>query len=117
MRDKVEAFIEERVYPLERSSTTSTTSAYFAMMRPLMAEAKALGIWALGHPQEIGGQGMPFAAYVLINEVIGRSEHAIVALGTHTLQDALMLHRFAAEAWKDRYLARWSPASSSPPCR
>ena len=73
-------------------------------MRPLMAEAKAAGIWALGHPREIGGHGMPFADYVLINEVIGRSEHAIVALGTHTLQDALMLHHFAAKEWKDRYL-------------
>lgn len=104
IRDKVEAFIEERVYPLEQQLDDVDNERYFALMRPLMAEAKARGIWALGHPREIGGQGMPFAAYVLINEVIGRSEHAIVALGTHTLQDSLMLWRFAGEAWKQRYL-------------
>ncbi len=104
VRDKVEAFIEERVYPLEHQLDDVDNERYFALMRPLMAEAKARGIWALGHPKEIGGQGVPFAAYVLINEVIGRSEHAIVALGTHTLQDSLMLHRFAGDAWKQRYL-------------
>jgi acyl-CoA dehydrogenase len=104
IRDKVEAFIEERVYPLEQQLDDVDNERYFALMRPLMAEAKARGIWALGHPREIGGQGVPFAAYVLINEVIGRSEHAIVALGTHTLQDSLMLARFASEAWKQRYL-------------
>ncbi|MBY0320534.1 MAG: acyl-CoA dehydrogenase family protein [Reyranella sp.] len=104
IRGKVEAFIEERVYPLEQQLDDVDNERYFALMRPLMAEAKARGIWALGHPKEIGGQGLPFAAYVLINEVIGRSEHAIVALGTHTLQDALMLHRFAGDAWKEKYL-------------
>ena len=92
VRDKVEGFIEERVYPLEAELDDIDNDRYFALMRPLMAEAKARGIWALGHPREIGGQGLPFAAYVLINEVIGRSEHAIVALGTHTLQDAALRH-------------------------
>lgn len=104
LRDKVERFIEDSVYPVERQLDDVDNSAYFAVMRPLMARAKALGIWALGHPQEIGGHGMPFADYVLINEVIGRSEHAIVALGTHTLQDSLMLHAFASAQWKARYL-------------
>lgn len=104
VRERVEAFVEECVYPLERELDDVDNDRYFALMRPLMAEAKRRGIWALGHPREIGGQGMPFAAYVLINEVIGRSEHAIVALGTHTLQDSLMLHEFAATSWKERYL-------------
>ena len=43
-------------------------------MARLMDEAKEEGLWALGHPKEIGGQGMPFMDYVYINEVIGRSE-------------------------------------------
>lgn len=104
VRERVEAFVEGSVYPLERELDDVDNDRYFALMRPLMAEAKKRGIWALGHPREIGGQGMPFAAYVLINEVIGRSEHAIVALGTHTLQDSLMLQQFAATSWKERYL-------------
>jgi acyl-CoA dehydrogenase len=106
LRHRVERFVEERVYPLEAQLDDAENEAYFALMRPLMDEAKASGIWALGHPREIGGQGMPFASYVLVNEVIGRAEHAIVALGTHTLQDSLMLHRFGSPQIKERFLAR-----------
>lgn len=106
LRDTVERFVEDRVYPLEPQLDDADEETYFALMRPLMAEAKALGIWALGHPQEIGGRGMPFAAYALVNEVIGRAEHAIVALGTHTLQDSLMLHRFGSAEVKERFLGR-----------
>ena len=35
--------------------------------------AKDENIWALGHPKDIGGGGMPFMDYVYINEVIGKS--------------------------------------------
>jgi len=106
LRDRVERFVEERVYPLETRLDDADDETYFALMRHLMDEDKSSGIWALGHPREIGGQGMPFASYVLVNEVIGRAEHAIVALGTHTLQDSLMLHRFASPQVKDRFLTR-----------
>ena len=44
------------------------------VMAELMSEAKAAGLWALGHPKEIGGQGLPFLDYVYVNEVVGRSE-------------------------------------------
>ncbi len=40
----------------------------------LQAEAKARGLWALGHPEEIGGGGLPFMDFVYLNEIIGRSE-------------------------------------------
>ena len=68
-----------------------------------MAAAKAAGLWALGHPKEIGGQGLPFLDYVYVNEVVGRSELATVALGTHSLQDSIMLNLHAAPAWRDAY--------------
>jgi alkylation response protein AidB-like acyl-CoA dehydrogenase len=71
LRDKVERFIEERIYPLERSVDDVDNDAYLAVMRPLMDEAKAAGIWALGHPREIGGHGMPTDApgYRIVREI------------------------------------------------
>jgi alkylation response protein AidB-like acyl-CoA dehydrogenase len=39
-----------------------------------------------------------------VNEVVGRSSLALVALGTHSLQDSLMLHEFADAEWRDKYL-------------
>lgn len=103
-RERVRAFVEERVYPAETVLDHGDAGEARAVLAGLMAEAKAAGLWALGHPVAIGGQGMPFLDYVHVNEVVGRSQHAMVALGTHSLQDALMLDRYAAPQWRERYL-------------
>ena len=69
-----------------------------------MQLAKDKNLWALGHPKDIGGQGMPFMEYVYVNEVVGRSSPSMVALGTHSLQDSIMLREFASKTWRDAYL-------------
>ena len=104
VRARVKAFVEERVYPAEAVLDHGDPGEAQAVLGRLMAEAKAAGLWALGHPVAIGGQGMPFLDYVHVNEVVGRSQHAMVALGTHSLQDALMLDRYAAPEWRAKYL-------------
>lgn len=105
IRAEVKRFVENEVYPAEDTLDNGTPQEVMARMRALMAEAKARGLWALGHPKRIGGQGMPFMDYVYINEVIGRSQHAQVALGTHSLQDSIMLDLYAAPEWREAYLA------------
>jgi len=104
VRERVRRFIEERVYPAESVLEGNSEAAAVDTMRRLMGEAKDLGLWALGHPKEIGGQGLPFLDYVYVNEVVGRSEHAMIALGTHSLQDSIMLNLYAAPHWRARYL-------------
>ena len=71
----------KRLYPKHFVTKVNDAEAE-AEMRTLMQQAKDEGLWALGHPKEIGGQGMPFLDYVHINEVVGRSSHAMWALGT-----------------------------------
>ena len=83
-------------------------------IRRLQAEAKAEGLWALGHPKELGGGGLPFMDYVYVNEIQGRSEYGQIALGTHSLQDSLMLNQYASHEWRERYLDRSSQAEVSP---
>ena len=70
----------------------------------LKAEAKARGLWALGHPAEIGGGGLPFMDFVYLNEIIGRSEYGQVAVGSVSMQDSIMLHLYANDAQRERYL-------------
>lgn len=103
LRQRVQRFIEERVYPVEHALDAGGDDARLAMRR-LMDDAKAEGLWALGHPKEIGGGGLPFLDYVYVNEIVGRSEHAMIALGTHSLQDSIMLNLYASPEWRDRYL-------------
>jgi alkylation response protein AidB-like acyl-CoA dehydrogenase len=104
IRETVRRFIETHVYPVEAELDSADRATRRQIMARLTAAAKQAGLWALGHPKEIGGQGMPFMDYVYVNEVIGRSTYAMPALGTHSLQDSLMLHRHANAVWRERYL-------------
>jgi acyl-CoA dehydrogenase len=103
LRVSVRRFVDEEVIPREPELDADDAAAE-ALMRELQSRAKREGLWALGHPEEIGGGGLPFLDYVAINEVIGRSEHAMAALGTHSLQDSIMLHLFATPEQRERYL-------------
>src|SRR5690606_34608215 len=104
VRDAVHAFMTERVEPAEPVLRRGGDEAA-ALVADLQREAKAEGLWALGHPKELGGGGLPFLDYVYVNEVQGRSEFGQLALGTYTLQDSLMLYEHATEEQRQRYLA------------
>jgi alkylation response protein AidB-like acyl-CoA dehydrogenase len=103
LRGRVRRFVDEEVIPREAALDADDASAG-ELLRRLQDQARAQGLWALGHPAEIGGGGLSFMDYVLVNEVIGRSEHAMTALGTHSLQDSIMLHLFASPEQRQRYL-------------
>jgi alkylation response protein AidB-like acyl-CoA dehydrogenase len=70
----------------------------------LKAEARKRGLWALGHPAEIGGGGLPFMDFVYLNEIIGRSEWGKVAVGSVSMQDSIMLHLYASDDQRERWL-------------
>ncbi len=97
LRTRVMRFVEDLVYPRERELDRPWSES-LPVLDELREEAKRAGLWALGHPAELGGQGMSMRDYLLINEVIGRSEPAQAVFGTNTLQTALLLHRYA-EPW------------------
>jgi acyl-CoA dehydrogenase len=103
VRDAVHRFLTERVEPAE-PVLHEGTAASATLLAELQDEARSQGLWALGHPTELGGGGMPFRDYVYVNEVQGRSEFGQIALGTFTLQDSLMLHQYANDAQRDRWL-------------
>ena len=113
LRAAVDSFMRERVEPAEPVLHRGGDNA-IELIRDLQAQAKAEGLWALGHPAELGGGGLPFMDYVYVNEIQGRSEYGQIALGTYTLQDSLMLNTYASGEWRDRYLAKLVAAEVSP---
>ena len=113
LREHVYRFMTERVEPNEQLLIEGGPAAD-ELIATLQAEATAEGIWALGHPAEIGGGGLPFLDYVYINEVQGRSEFGQLALGTWTLQDSIMLDRHASPQWREAYLAPLVAGEISP---
>ncbi len=108
LRWRVRKFIDEQVIPLEpvlgEHWVGRETPASTQAMETLRDRARAEGLFALGHPEDLGGGGLTFSEYAYINEVIGRSLHGMHALGTLTLQDSIMFRKFASAAQKERWL-------------
>ena len=117
IRDQVRQFIEERIYPVEHILNERNDPEGHEILLGLQREAKKQGLWALGHPFNIGGKGLPFMDYVYVNEVIGRSEHANIALGTTRFRtrscSTFTPHpNGAASTWRPLSLARSFRASA-----
>lgn len=104
VRARVKTFVDKRVIPAEADLDAAGHERRWEILRALMEAAKREGLWALGHPRKIGGQGMPFLDYVYVNELVGRSPYAMPALGTHSLQDSIMLNLYADDRWREAYL-------------
>ena len=103
LRERLRCFINAEVIPLEPLLDAGGEAAALAMSG-LKTRARELGLWALGHPAEIGGGGLPFMDFVYMNEVIGRSYHGQQAVGSLSMQDSIMLHRYGTRDQKERWL-------------
>ena len=101
--DSMRQFIDEEVIPAEPVLRELTLDALVEMER-LKSEAKRRGLWALGHPRSIGGGGLGFMDVTLLNEVIGRSFFGQSAVGTWSMQDSIMLDKYANAEQRQRWL-------------
>ena len=103
LRSRMKDFIDGEVIPSETVLLGGDRAAA-DRLDELKAEAKKRGLWALGHPAEIGGGGLPFMDFVYLNEIIGRSEWGQVAVGSVSMQDSIMLHLYASDEQRERWL-------------
>jgi len=101
VRERLRGFINDVVVPAEPELDEDRRGA---RMQELKARAKREGLWALGHPTEIGGQGVPFMPFVYMNEIIGRSQFGQVAVGSVSMQDSIMLDLYASPEQRERWL-------------
>ena len=101
LKARMKAFIDDTVIPLE--SVLLGEGGHQALVG-LKARAKKEGLWALGHPSELGGGGLPFLMFAQLNEIIGRSYFGQMAVGSLSMQDSIMLHQFGSEAHKRAWL-------------
>ncbi|UYP19665.1 acyl-CoA dehydrogenase family protein [Rhodococcus sp. Z13] len=103
LRDRMRSFIDDEVVPLEPVLAGHDEESAVALAS-LKARAKELGLWALGHPEEMGGGGVSFLDFVYLNEIIGRSEYGQLAVGSVSMQDALMIQRHGTAEQKQRWI-------------
>src|SRR3954471_22872549 len=103
LRRRMKEFIDGEVIPAEPQLAAGGDGAA-DQLDALKAEAKRRDLWALGHPAEIGGGGLPFMDFVYLNEIIGRSEWGQMAVGSVSMQDSIMLHLYASDEQRERWL-------------
>lgn len=107
--DNIRAFMDEHVYPLERTFELRWEAggpAYPAPIRAVQEKAKQAGYWAFHLEKEAGGAGLPFMYYVFVNEIFGRSLLAPVCFGSAAPDsgNAEILWRFGTAEQKKRWL-------------
>ncbi len=103
LKTQMKAFINEVVIPSEPELMSEDANSE-RVAAELKTKAKEAGLWALGHPSEIGGGGVPFMDFVYLNEVIGRSHWGQWAVGSLSMQDSIMLHLYASDEQRERFL-------------
>jgi alkylation response protein AidB-like acyl-CoA dehydrogenase len=104
LKTRMKTFINDVVIPCEPELMSEDANSE-RVAAELKTKAKESGLWALGHPVEIGGGGLPFMDFVYLNEVIGRSHWGQWAVGSLSMQDSIMLHLYANEDQRERFLA------------
>ncbi len=105
LRERVRAFMEERVYPNERALARDDAAAE-GLLKQLQAQAKAAGLWAMFIGPEAGGTGTGFLPYAYLNEIIGRSPWAPLVFGCQAPDtgNAEIVHEFGTLEQKARWL-------------
>lgn len=103
LKTQMKSFINDVVVPREPELMSEDANADL-VAEELKENAKKIGLWALGHPSEIGGGGLPFMDFVYLNEVIGRSHWGQWAVGSLSMQDSIMLHLYASDEQRERFL-------------
>ena len=103
LKTQLKAFVNEVVIPSEPELMSEDANSE-RVAAELKTKAKEAGLWALGHPSEIGGGGLPFMDFVYLNEVIGRSHWGQWAVGSLSMQDSIMLHLYASDEQRERFL-------------
>jgi acyl-CoA dehydrogenase len=110
-RERLQAFLEERVHPVERDYVEAIRSAdsphvHPPLMEELKEEARRRGLWNLFLPDPEHGAGLSYLEYAPLAELMGRSMIASEACNCSAPDTGNMevLHQFGTEEQRDRWL-------------
>lgn len=108
IRQRVRAFVEKEVLPLEADPQNFTEHENIpeARLAPVRAKARAAGLWAPQAPKEYGGMGLPIVAWAAIYEEAARSIFGPLAIHCMAPDDGNigLLMRAGTPAQKDKWL-------------
>lgn len=103
--DKVRAFLDEEVLPLE-PRMHDTEVSLTELMTPVRARAREAGLWMPQLPEEVGGMGLNLLEHAMVSEVLGESPLGHYALNCQAPDAGNMeiLHEFGTDEQKTTFL-------------
>src|SRR5215213_1692042 len=108
VRQRIRAFVEERLIPLEREPSSYDEHENIAkpLLEEMRAEARKQGLWALQMPKSRGGGGLKMAELAPCYEEMNRSIFGPVVFHGAAPDDGNMrvLEQVAREDQKERWL-------------
>src|SRR5690242_12422777 len=108
LRQRVRAFVEENVLPLEsdRENFSEHENIPLERLAPVRAKARKAGLWAPQTPEELGGMGLPIGAWAVVYEEAARSVFGPLAFNCMAPDDGNMslLARIGTPAQKEKWL-------------
>ncbi len=110
-RERLQAFLDERVYPaesvyIEQVRAADTPHVHPPIMEELKEEARRRGLWNLFLPDPEHGAGLTNLEYAPLAELLGRTMIGSEACNSSAPDTGNMevLHQFGSEEQKDRWL-------------
>lgn len=107
-RDRIRAFVDEHVLPVERDPSAFDAHENIALDRlaSLRERARAAGLWALQLPRDMGGVGLSFVGMAVCYEEMNRSIFGPVVFNSAAPDDGnmMLLAKVATDAQKERFL-------------
>jgi acyl-CoA dehydrogenase len=108
LRQRVGAFVEEHVLPLEADPENFSEHENIPLERlaPVQDKAKKAGLWAPQSPQEFGGMALPIASWAVMYEEAARSIFGALAFNCMAPDDGNMslVARIGTPAQKEWWL-------------
>lgn len=104
--EKMRAFLDGEVVPLEARFLAEGFRAVLPEIGALREKVKEAGMWAPGHPEELGGMGLGLVDLGLVSEVLGRSPlgHFVFGCQAPDAGNIEILHKYGTQEQKEIYL-------------
>jgi acyl-CoA dehydrogenase len=102
----IRGFVENELIPMETAFLTRPFRELLPEIEKKRAMVKRMGLWAPGHPRELGGMGLDLVDLGLVSEALGISPLGHFAFGCHAPDagNVEILHLYGTPEQKGRWL-------------
>ena len=102
----IDEFVNAELVPMETAFLTKDFRTLLPAIEKKREMVKRMGLWAPGHPQELGGMGLDLVDLGLVSEALGRTPLGHFVFGCHAPDagNIEILHLYGSPEQKERYL-------------